>query len=74
MDSNEELIRRVNEKFLTYFDDASFMIAYRFLESKGLKHNLGKGQVIRNDSEIDKLLNEYKDKEMPKNEGTTGQM
>ena len=74
VDSNEELIRRVNEKFLTYFDDASFMIAYRFLESKGLKHNLGKGQVIRNDSEIDKLLNEYKDKEMPKNEGTTGQM
>ena len=39
------------------------MIAYRFLEDKGLKHKLGEIDVIRNDSEIDKLLEKYKDEE-----------
>ena len=56
-------IEKVNSKFLTSFDDISFMIAYRFLEDKGLKHKLGEIDVIRNDSEIDKLLEKYKDEE-----------
>ena len=54
-------IEKANSKFLTGFDDVSFMIAYRFLEEKGLKHKLGDMDLIRNDSEIDKLLDKYKD-------------
>ena len=54
-------IEKVNSKFLTSFDDISFMIAYRFLEDKVLKHKLGEIDVIRNYSEIEKLLEKYKD-------------
>lgn len=54
-----EKIREVNEKFYTSFDDISFMIAYRFLESKGKKHNLGKSSIVREDADIDELLHKY---------------
>mgnify|MGYP003290068784 CR=1 FL=1 len=59
-----DIISKVNSKFLSEFDDVSFMIAYRFLESKGLKHDIGTASIIRNDSEIDKLLEKYKDQEL----------
>lgn len=54
-----EKIRAVNEKFYASFDDVSFMIAYRFLESKGKKHDLGRSGIIREDADIDELLHKY---------------
>ena len=54
-----EKIRAVNEKFYASFDDVSFMIAYRFLESKGKKHDLGKSGIVREDADIDELLHKY---------------
>ncbi len=58
-----EKIRAVNDKFFTSFDDVSFMIAYRFLESKDKRHNLGSGKIIREDGEIDELLHKYESQE-----------
>lgn len=54
-----EKIRAVNEKFYASFDDVSFMIAYRFLESKGKKHDLGASGIVREDADIDELLHKY---------------
>lgn len=54
-----EKIRAVNDKFYASFDDVSFMIAYRFLESKGKKHDLGKSGIVREDADIDELLHKY---------------
>lgn len=54
-----EKIRRVNEKFYTSFDDVSFMIAYRFLESKGRSHDLGTADLVREDENLDDLLKKY---------------
>lgn len=54
-----EKIRAVNDKFYASFDDVSFMIAYRFLESKGRKHNLGASGIVREDADIDELLHKY---------------
>lgn len=54
-----EKIRAVNDKFYASFDDISFMIAYRFLESKGKHHDLGKSGIVREDADIDELLHKY---------------
>lgn len=54
-----EKIAKVNDKFYASFDDVSFMIAYRYLEDKGMKHNLSGGDIIREDEEIDELLKKY---------------
>ncbi|MCQ2521848.1 MAG: hypothetical protein MJ105_05670 [Lachnospiraceae bacterium] len=55
-----EKIAKVNDKFYTAFDDVSFMIAYRYLERKGLKHSLeSTRQLIKDDEEIDRLLEKY---------------
>ncbi len=54
-----EKIRAVNDKFYASFDDISFMIAYRFLESKGKKHELGRSGIVREDADIDELLHKY---------------
>ncbi len=58
-----EKIRQVNAKFFTSFDDVSFMIAYRFLESKGKHHNLGNTDLVREDEKLDELLKKYKTQE-----------
>lgn len=55
-----EKIQKVNEKFYTSFDDVSFMIAYRFLESKGRHHNLGNVDLVREDEKLDELLEKYR--------------
>ena len=58
-----EKIQHVNEKFYTSFDDVSFMIAYRFLESKGRHHELGNMDLVREDEKLDQLLEKYKTSE-----------
>ncbi|MBQ0042745.1 MAG: hypothetical protein KBS85_05425 [Lachnospiraceae bacterium] len=57
-----EKIARVNDKFYAAFDDVSFMIAYRYLEEKGMKHSLEGATVIKEDEEIDELLKKYEPK------------
>lgn len=54
-----EKISRINQEFFTSFDDATFMIAYRFLESKGLKHNLTGPDLVKDEDEVDELLKKY---------------
>lgn len=54
-----EKIAHVNDKFYASFDDISFMIAYRYLEEKGKKHDLSGADIIRDDEEIDNLLKKY---------------
>jgi len=53
-------IKRVNDKFFTNFDDITFMIAYRFLEERGIKHDLSEGEIVNADKEMDDLLEKYK--------------
>ena len=60
-----EKIREVNSKFFTSFDDVSFMIAYRFLESKGKHHKLGSADIVRSDEQLDELLEKYKTEKTP---------
>ena len=57
-------IARVNREFFTLFDDVSFMIAYRFLESKGLNHRLSGSGPVRNEggADVDELLKRYRKK------------
>lgn len=63
--STAEKIEKVNQQFLTSFDDATFMIAYRFLESKGLKHTLSNPELVQNNDEVDELLKKYRTDSKP---------
>lgn len=62
---NAEKINKINSHFMTAFDDATFMSAYRFLESKGLKHKLYAEDLVENDSNVDELLKKYRVDETP---------
>ncbi len=53
------VIRKINEKYFTNFDETTFMIAYRFVESKGKRYPLSFNSVINNQQDIDDLLKKY---------------
>lgn len=55
----ERRIEMINSKFLTNFDDITYMIAYRYLESLGLHHELGQTQLNRIDGTFDDLVAKY---------------
>mgnify|MGYP006988843344 CR=1 FL=1 len=55
----ERRIEMINSKFLTNFDDITYMIAYRYLESLGLHHELGQTQINRIDGTFDDLVAKY---------------
>lgn len=57
--SLERRIEMINSKFLTNFDDITYMIAYRYLESLGLHHELGQTQLNRIDGSLDDLMAKY---------------
>lgn len=57
--NQDDAIRQINTTFFTGFDDISFMIAYRFLERNGRKHNLTPHEVVKNESETDRLARKY---------------
>lgn len=65
--SLSETIRAVNEKFFTSFDDTCFMIAYRYMESRGYTYELPMGSVVRSDDTVDDLLEKYAPLEQPSN-------
>lgn len=54
-----ERIKEINSQFYTGFDDVSYMIAYRFLEAKGLFHTLDVTPPAHDDSELDELMKKY---------------
>ncbi|MCR5594930.1 MAG: hypothetical protein K6G12_03720 [Lachnospiraceae bacterium] len=57
--SLERRIEMINSKFLTNFDDITYMIAYRYLESLGFHHELEKTQLNRIDGTFDDLVAKY---------------
>ena len=54
-----ERIQRVNEQYFTTFEEASFMMAYRFLQEKGHSYNLEKVEVIRNEDDLEQRMRKY---------------
>ena len=52
-------IEKINNEFLTNFDDVTFMIAYRFLERNGKTFELGRPEVISAKDDIDNLKAKY---------------
>lgn len=59
--NQDAAIIEVNNKYFTDFNDISFMIAYRFLERNGKKHDLTQREVVRNESDTDRLARKYDD-------------
>ncbi len=57
--SLDRRIEMINSKFLTNFDDITYMIAYRYLESMGFHHELEKTQLNRIDGTFDDLVAKY---------------
>ncbi len=55
----ERRIEMINSKFLTNFDDITYMIAYRYLESLGYHHDLEITQLNRIDGTFDDLVAKY---------------
>ena len=55
----DQAIRKINEKYLTNFDETTFMIAYRYMESKGKKYSFAFNQVLNTREDIDELLQKY---------------
>ncbi len=72
----DDCIDAINQRYLTSFDDSTFMIAYRFLEANGRHYELPHMGVMRNESDIDKLRHKYDatpdaDKNTASTSGTT---
>lgn len=59
-------IRKINDKYFTNFDETTFMIAYRFMESKGKRYTLSFNSVINNQADIDDLLKKYGHQQEPR--------
>ena len=57
--SIDECIEVINEKYYSFFDETTLMIAYRFLESNGKHYDLPSLGLVRNESELDKLRRKY---------------
>ncbi len=55
----DECIDAINDKYLTSFDDFTFMIAYRFLEANRIHIDLPSQDVIYGGSELDRLMHKY---------------
>lgn len=53
------LLSNMNARYLTNFDDVTFMIAYRFLQSEGRDYDIGNGTIIKNEDKIDTLARKY---------------
>lgn len=58
--SVSEKISRINHKYLSNFDDVTYMIAYRFMEKKGIRHSMDNQDLVQNETEIDELLKKYR--------------
>jgi len=59
--SIDQCIADINHRFLTNFDDVTFMIAYRFLQQNGVSVALPTVSVLRVDEELANLANKYEE-------------
>ena len=59
--SMENRVRIANQKFLTEFDDITFMEAYHFLRSKGINYELKTEEISASYDPIDDLVEKYAD-------------
>lgn len=57
--SIDQRIEKINSHFMTNFDEITYMIAYRYLESLGLHHVLDKTELNKNDNDFDDLIHKY---------------
>lgn len=57
--TRKDMLWELNNTYLTGFDEVTFMIAYRFLQSEGRNYDIGCGQIIRNEDETDVLARKY---------------
>jgi len=55
----QQAIRDINFKYLTNFDEATFSLALRYMESKGKTYKLNYSPVVNSREEIDNLLDKY---------------
>lgn len=70
----DEKIEKVNQRFFTRFDEATFMIAYRFMEKRGRKYDLDRIQVLKNEKDYEEAARKYDQMESGwKEDGQTGQ-
>lgn len=52
-------INKINNTYMTNFDDVSFMMAYRFLEANGHNYTLGEVEILHTDDELADLKKKY---------------
>lgn len=64
--SVDECIDAINNRYLTNFDEAGFMVAYRFLEENGRKIELPGVNLIKNLSPLEELQQKYDSMEKSK--------
>lgn len=57
--TRKDMLWDLNNKYMTRFDDVTFMIAYRFLADSGYSYDIGGGRVVRNQDEADILKQKY---------------
>ncbi len=57
--NRKDMLWDINNRFLTRFDEVTFMIAYRFLERQGKKYNIYVNNVVKNEDEADVLKRKY---------------
>ncbi|MBR6222242.1 MAG: hypothetical protein IKQ71_02260 [Lachnospiraceae bacterium] len=54
-----QCINAINDKYLTAFDETTFMIAWKYLNANGHKYELPRVQAMKAESEIDRLMHQY---------------
>lgn len=57
--SVDECVEDWNNKYMTAFDETTFMIAYRFLQNNKREFEMPSVDILRNQSEIDRLKEMY---------------
>lgn len=58
-DQRKDMLWDLNNKYLTSFDDVTFMTAYRFLQSEGRDYDIGNGTIIKNEDKLEILARKY---------------
>lgn len=53
-------MQSINNRFMTNFDESSFMMAYRFPENNGRKYELPSMGIVKTTAEIDAPEEKYK--------------
>lgn len=57
--SIDECINKINNQYMSNFDELTFMIAHKFLDKNKCKFDLPKARLVNTKSEINDLINKY---------------